>query len=203
MTFGTEKRYISNLHTARAGRIMSGLEVLERKPNSGEAAAAIEVVLKHSGVENRIIGSPETVLRELLSYFSKVYPTIELVSKLVLSVDSLEFLQSCTGVLAVSPEGLVVLKDLKDLKDKELMMIHLAGSRLQHQMGKKESDTLSLDEITKTTGRSTGTVAGRLSELCNEQLVQRVGKGSYRLTTMGTRVVIKNLMPRVTQLPEK
>jgi hypothetical protein len=203
MPFGTEKRYISTLRRERVGIIMSGLEVLERKPNSVEAAAAIEVVLKHSGVENRIIGSPETVLRELLSYFSKIYPSIELISKLVLSVDSLEFLQSCTGVLAVSPEGLVVLKDLRDLKDKELMMIHLAGSRLQHQMGKKESDTLSLDEITKTTGRSTGTVAGRLSELCNEQLVERVGKGSYRLTTMGTRVVIKNLMPRVTQLPEK
>ena len=182
---------------------MSGLEVLERKSNSDEAAAAIEVVIKHSGVENRIIGSPETVLRELLSYFSKVYPSIELVSKLVLSVDSLEFLQSCSGVLAVSPEGLVVLKDLRELKDKELVMIHLAGSRLQHQMGKKESDTLSLDEITKTTGRSTGTVAGRLSELCNEQLVERVGKGSYRLTTMGTRVIIKNLMPRVTQLPDR
>jgi len=182
---------------------MSGLEVLEHKSNSDAPAATIEVVLKHSGVENRIIGSPETVVRELLSYFSRVYPSIELVSKLILSVDSVEFLQSCTGVLAVSPEGLVVLKDLKDLKDKELMMIHLAGSRLQHQMGKKESDTLSLDEITKTTGRSTGTVAGRLSELCNEQLVERVGKGSYRLTTMGTRVVIKNLMPRVTQLPEK
>lgn len=182
---------------------MSGLEVLEHKPNSEPPTAAIEVVLKHSGVENRIIGSPETVIRELLSYFSRVYPSVELVSKLVLSVDSVEFLQSCTGVLAVSPEGLVVLKDLKDLKDKELMMIHLAGSRLQHQMGKKESDNLSLDEITKTTGRSTGTVAGRLSELCNEQLVERVGKGSYRLTTMGTRVVIKNLMPRVTQLPER
>jgi len=203
MPFGTEKRYISTLRTERVGITMSGLEVLERKSNTGEATAAIEVVLKHSGVENRIIGSPETVLRELLSYFSKIYPSIELVSKLVLSVDSLEFLQSCAGVLAVSPEGLVVLKDLRDLKDKELMMIHLAGSRLQHQMGKKESDTLSLDEITKTTGRSTGTVAGRLSELCNEQLVERVGKGSYRLTTMGTRVVIKNLMPRVAQLPEK
>src|SRR2546425_537334 len=203
ISFGTEKRYISTLRTSRARRIMSGLEVLERKSNSEEAAAAIEVVLKHSGVENRIIGSPETVLRELLSYFSKVYPSIELVSKLVLSVDSLEFLQSCTGVLAVSQEGLVILKDLRELKDKELMMIHLAGSRLQHQMGKKESDTLSLDEITKTTGRSTGTVAGRLSELCNEELVERVGKGSYRLTTMGTRVVIKNLMPRVAQLPER
>jgi len=195
--------YLDSTHSTGREEIMSGLEVLERKSNSGEAGTAVEVVLKHSGVENRIIGSPETVLRELLSYFSKIYPSIELVSKLVLSVDSLEFLQSCTGVLAVSSEGLVVLKDLRELKDKELLMIHLAGSRLLHQMGKKESDTLSLDEITKTTGRSTGTVAGRLSELCNEQLVERVGKGSYRLTTMGTRVVIKNLMPRVAQLPER
>src|SRR5207245_5485000 len=111
---------------------MSGLEVLERKASPQDAAAAIEVILKHSGVENRIIGSPETVLRELLTYFSKIYPSIELVSKLVLSVDAAEFLHCCTGVLAVSPEGLVVLRDLKDLNDKELMMINLAGSRLQH-----------------------------------------------------------------------
>src|SRR5438445_4163 len=85
-----------------------------------------------------------------------------------------------------------------DLRDRKALYLDSENST-----GKKESDTLSLDEITKTTGRSTGTVAGRLSELCNEQLVERVGKGSYRLTTMGTRVVIKNLMPRVAQLPER
>src|SRR2546430_11266208 len=177
--FGIKMCYISPLRSKGERRILCVLEVFDHESSSAAPAGAIEVVLKHSGVENRIIGSPETVLRELLSYFSRVYPSVELVSKLVLSVDSVEFLQSCTGILAVSPEGLVVLKDLKELKDKELMMIHLAGSRLQHQMGKKESDTLSLDEITKTTGRSTGTVAGRLSELCNDQLVERVGKGSY------------------------
>ncbi|HYY91576.1 MAG TPA: hypothetical protein VE955_06260 [Candidatus Dormibacteraeota bacterium] len=180
---------------------MSGLEIIERKPS--EISSAIEVLVKHSGVESRIIGSPESVLRELLSYFSKTYPSLELVSKLVLSVDNSEFLQSCTGVLATSPEGLVVLKNLEGLRDKEVLMLHLAGSRLQNQLAKRESDNLSLDEITKTTGRSTGTVAGRLSELCNEQLVERVGKGSYRLTTMGTRVVMKDLMPKISQLPDR
>ncbi|HYY92578.1 MAG TPA: hypothetical protein VE955_11390 [Candidatus Dormibacteraeota bacterium] len=180
---------------------MSGLEIVERKPT--ETPSAIEVLVKHSGIENRIIGSPESVLRELLSYFSKTYPSLELVSRLVLSVDSSEFLQSCTGILATSPEGLVVLKNLSGLRDKEVLMLHLAGSRLQYHIGKKESDNLSLDEITKTTGRSTGTVAGRLSELCNEQLVERVGKGSYRLTTMGTRVVMKDLMPKISQLPDR
>jgi len=182
---------------------MSGLEIVEKKPSSAEIPSAIEVTVRHSGIENRIIGSPESVLRELVSYFSKTYPSLELVSKLVLSVDSAEFLQSCTGILATSPEGLVILKDLGALKDKELLMLHLAGARLQSQLGKREADTLSLDEITKTTGRSTGTVAGRLSELCNEQLIERVGKGSYRLTTMGTRVVMKDLTPKVSLLPDK
>jgi hypothetical protein len=182
---------------------MSGLEIVERKPSSQEIASALEVTVRHSGIENRIIGSPEIVLRELISYISKTYPSLELVSKLVLSVDSAEFLQSCTGILATSPEGLVVLKDLGGLKDKELLMLHLAGSRLQYQLGKRDADTVSLDEITRTTGRSTGTVAGRLSELCNEQLVERVGKGSYRLTTMGTRVVMKDLMPKASQLPDR
>src|SRR6266516_3373223 len=182
---------------------MSGLEIVEKKPISAEIPSAIEVTVRHSGIENLIIGSPESVLRELVSYFSKTYPSLELISKLVLSVDSAEFLQSCTGILATSPEGLVVLKDLGGLKDKELLLLHLAGSRLQYQLGKRDADTLSLDEITKTTGRSTGTVAGRLSELCNEQLVERVGKGSYRLTTMGIRVIMKDLTPKVSQLPER
>jgi hypothetical protein len=181
---------------------MSEIALNTAKPRTLEPAA-IEVTLRHSGVENRIIGSPESVLKEVIAYFSKAYPSIEIVSKLILTVDASEFLQSCTGVLAASPEGLAIMRDLKDLKDKELLMIHLAGSRLLFQLGKRENDNLSLDEITKTTGRSTGTVAGRLSELCNEQLVERVGKGSYRLTTMGTRVVMRNLMPRVSQLPEK
>ena len=61
---------------------MSGLEVLEHKPKPDTPAATIEVVLKHSGVENRIIGNPETVVKELLSYFSKVYPSIELAGRL-------------------------------------------------------------------------------------------------------------------------
>src|SRR2546427_7663047 len=166
-------------------------------------SSTLEVTVKHQGVENKIIGTPDGVIRELLAYFSKVYPSLELTSKLVLTVDNAEFLQSISGTLATSQEGLVVLKDVSGLRDKELMMLHLAGSKLLNLLGKKDNDAITLDEITKATGRATGTVAGRLSELCNEQLVERVGKGSYRLTTMGARVVIKTVMTRVAQLPER
>jgi len=97
----------------------------------------------------------------------------------------------------------VILKDTTTLKDRELMMLHVTGARMFYLMGKKENDSISLDELAKITGRVTGTIAGRLSELVREQLIERIGKGSYRLTTMGQRIVIQTLMPKAVQLPEK
>ena len=163
----------------------------------------VEVLLRHQGIENKIIGSPDGVIRELLAYFSKAYPSLEIVSKLVLTTDNAEFMQACTGILACTREGLAVLRDASSLRDKELIMLYLAGSKLQHLVTSKEADTLLLDELTRITGRATGTVAGRLSELCNEQLAERAGKGSYRLTTMGTRTAVKTLLPKMSALPER
>ncbi len=177
----------------------ANLEAKERPQPSG----TLEVTVKHQGIENKIIGTPDGVIREILAYFSKVYPSLELTSKLVLNVDSAEFLQGISGTLASSQEGLVILKDVSGLRDKELLMLHLAGAKLLNFLGKKDNDTITLDEITKATGRSTGTVAGRLSELCNEQLVERVGKGSYRLTTMGARILVKTVMPKTASFPDR
>ena len=118
-------------------------------------SGTLEITVRHQGVENKIIGTPDGVIRELLSYFSKVYPSLELTSKLVLTVDNAEFLQSVSGTLASSQEGLVVLKEVSGLRDKELMMLHLAGAKLLNLLGKKDNDNISLDEITKATGRST------------------------------------------------
>jgi DNA-binding IclR family transcriptional regulator len=83
------------------------------------------------------------------------------------------------------------------------MLLQLAGSRLMNLTGRKDTDSLALDELTRMTGRTTGTVAGRLSELTNDQLVERVGKGAYRLTTMGIRVVMRTIFPKVSQLAER
>src|SRR2546426_10677475 len=137
-------------------------------------SGTLEITVRHQGVENKIIGTPDGVIRELLSYFSKVYPSLELTSKLVLTVDNAEFLQSVSGTLASSQEGLVVLKEVSGLRDKELMMLHLAGAKLHNVLGNKDNDNITLHEITKANDRSKETVAGRLSKLCHKQNVERV-----------------------------
>jgi len=183
---------------------LSTLENYNPPQNQSSPRNTLEITIRHpSGIEKKILGPPDAVLKELVSYMSTIYPSLELVSKIILTVDAREFMDSCSGVLAASPEGLVVLKDVSHLRDRELLMLHLAGARLMDILGKKENDALSLEDLTRVMGRPTGTVAGRLSELWKEQLIERVGKGSYRLTTMGARIVVKNLMPRMAGATEK
>jgi len=183
---------------------LSTLENYNPPQNQSSPPNTLEITIRHaSGIEKKILGPPDAVLKELVSYMSTIYPSLELVSKIILTVDAREFMDSCSGVLAASPEGLVVLKDVSHLRDRELLMLHLAGARLMDILGKKENDALSLEDLTRVMGRPTGTVAGRLSELWKEQLIERVGKGSYRLTTMGARIVVKNLMPRMAGATEK
>ena len=182
---------------------MSDLEPIQSSIHDTNPPGTVEVSVRHSGAETKIIGSPESVVRELIIFFTKAYPAIELASRLVLTVDAEEFLKSCSGILAYSPEALVILKDTATLKDRELMMLHVAGARMYFLMGKKDNDSVSLEELAKITGRVTGTIAGRLSELVREQLIERIGKGSYRLTTLGQRVVVQTLMPKAAGLPER
>jgi len=195
--------YIKPEHSAGRDQL-STLENYNPPQNQSSPPNTLEITIRHaSGIEKKILGPPDAVLKELVSYMSTVYPSLELVSKVILTVDAREFMDSCSGVLAASPEGLVVLKDVSHLRDRELLMLHLAGARLMDILGKKENDALSLEDLTRVMGRPTGTVAGRLSELWKEQLIERVGKGSYRLTTMGARIVVKNLMPRMAGATEK
>src|SRR5215475_14153650 len=88
-------------------------------------SGTVEVIVRHQGIESKIIGTPEGVVREILAYFSRAYPSLELVSKLVLTPDNTEFMQACTGILASTKEGLAVLREVTSLRDKELIILYL------------------------------------------------------------------------------
>jgi len=79
---------------------MSDIETVQASVQPHQPSGTIEVTVRHNGAETKVIGNPENVVRELVIFFSKAYPSLELASRLVLSVDSAEFLQSCSGVLA-------------------------------------------------------------------------------------------------------
>ena len=160
----------------------------------------LEVTLRYGSIEKKTSGPPEQVAQDVLTFLSSVIPELELASRLSLSVDLSTLAKACEGILAVTPEGVVVTVPVDILADRELLLLYLAKARIAHLLGKAEKDFVQSAELIAAAKKTAGTVAGRLSELCGESLAERKGKGEYRATTLGLHVfqeqVLTKLRPR-------
>jgi len=161
------------------------------------SAETVEVTVHYRDMQKTVTGAADDVVRELLLFFSKIFPQLELITKISLSVDLNDFLKACEGIIALTPEGMAVTADTSHLRDKELIMLHLAKTRAGHMLGRLERDTLRLNDLVIAAKSKAGTVAGRLSEMCSEGIVERLAKGEYRATTSGLDYFIKNIAPKL------
>ncbi len=157
----------------------------------------IEVTIKYGTLEQKITGQPEQVAKEVFTFLTKAIPELELASHLALSVDLNELAKACEGVLALTPEGLVVTVPVDSLADRELMLLHLAKARIAQMLGRSDKDFVQSADLIASSKKTAGTVAGRLSELCGESLAERKGKGEYRATTLGLHVFQTQVLPKL------
>jgi hypothetical protein len=157
----------------------------------------LEVTIKYGTLEKKITGPPEQVAQEVFSFLAKNIPELELASRLALSVDIKELAQACEGILAVTPEGVVITVPLESLADRELILLHLAKARIAQMLGKSDKDFVQSADLIAATKLTSGTVAGRLSELCDKTLAERKGKGEYRATTLGLHIFRETILPKL------
>ena len=157
----------------------------------------LEVIIRYGTLERRVSGPPEQVARDALAFLNSVIPELELASRLALSVEINSLAKACEGVLAVTPEGVVIIAPVDMLADRELLLLHLAKARIAQMLGKSETELMQSADLVSATKKSAGTVAGRLSELCGENLAERKGKGEYRATTLGLHVFSEEVLPKL------
>ena len=155
------------------------------------------MTIRYGSLEKKITGDPEDVAKTVLSFLMSLVPQLELASRLVLSVDLSKIAKTCEGIVAITPEGVVVTASTEGLADRELLLFQLAKQKIAQMMGKSESDTVQASDLIAATKRSGGTVAGRLSELCSESLAERKGKGEYRVTTLGLHIFQEQVIPKL------
>jgi len=171
--------------------------LLEGHQQLSNLGQPLEVTIKYGTLEKKITGPPDQVAQEVLSFLNKAIPQLELASHLSLSVDINELAKACEGILAVTPEGVVVTAPIDQLADRELLLLHLAKARIAQMLGKSDKDLVQSADLIAATKKSAGTVAGRLSELCGESLAERKGKGEYRVTTLGLHLFREQVLPKL------
>jgi len=159
----------------------------------------LEVSIKYGTLEKKITGPPEQVAKEVFTFLTKAIPELELASHLALSVDLSDLAKACEGVLAITPEGVVVTVPVDKLADRELMLLLLAKARIAQMLGKSDKDFVQSADLIASSKKTAGTVAGRLSELCGESLAERKGKGEYRATTLGLQIFRTQILPKLKQ----
>ncbi|WP_309492524.1 hypothetical protein [Candidatus Hecatella orcuttiae] len=150
-------------------------------------------------------GSPEEVIKAFLQLVGRVYPAYRLVEGLTLTVDLEGLMKNLEGILAFTAEGPVILipKDrLGRLSIRELIALHLTKAYVGNQVGRLERVSLSVDELLQAIGGRIGAMAGRLSEMVDEGLVVRIGRGEYKITTYGLKHFQENILPKLRQLKE-
>jgi hypothetical protein len=157
----------------------------------------VEVTIRYRDVEKTIKGSPEEAFRGVFQFLSEIIPALDVVSRITLTVNFADFLREAAGVFAVTPEGVVILTSLEALTDRELVMLNLVRAKVAFETGRSEKETLLASDLISFTGKGSGTVAGRLSELSGEGLVERTGKGEYRVTTFGLHRFRQDVLPKL------
>jgi hypothetical protein len=173
----------------------------EGQQNLTNLAQPLEVTLRYGTLEKKITGPPDQVALEIFAFLTKAIPELELASRLSLNVDIADLAKVCEGVIAVTPEGVVVTVSTDSLADRELLLLHLAKARIAQMFGKAEKDFVQSADLITATKKTSGTVAGRLSELCGENLAERKGKGEYRATTLGMHIFRETILPKLKPKP--
>lgn len=163
----------------------------------------LELTIRYRDVEAKFYGKPDDVIRAFFGFMGKVLPSYNLAAQLTLTIDLKDLLASVRNLIAFTPEGPVVIVPREKLGgDKNIIMLNLIRAYVGYKTGRLEKDSLSTSEIMALTGGKSGTVAARLSELTDMGLVERVGRGEYRVTTLGIKHFLDEILPKI-RLEEK
>ena len=152
--------------------------------------------MKYRGMEIKFSGSPDEVLRSFLDFFNKVLPSYSLISNLTLSTDLEQLLRDLEGIVAITPEGIIVTVPKEDIVEREALLLHLVRVFIGYKLGNYDKDSISISELLTVSGGKPSSIAARLSEMVNLNWVERVGRGQYRITTYGIKSFQETVLPK-------
>ena len=165
----------------------------------------LKIHLEYDDTKIDFEGSPEEVVKVLLNFLSQHYPAYQLIKNLTITVDLEDLLKKLEGVIGVSPEGVIVTipkEKISNLSIREQIALHLVKTYIGNKLGVVERASLSAAELLSAIGGRMGAMAGRLSEMVDEGLVERVGRGEYRITTYGLKQFSEVTLPKIRQVCE-
>ncbi|MBS7625301.1 MAG: hypothetical protein QW502_01730 [Candidatus Bathyarchaeia archaeon] len=131
-------------------------------------------------------GDVNQVFEAVVRFLSQMYPTIEILQRIVFSPDLTRLAENIAGLVEITSEGPAIAQNV-ELPARSAICLALLGAYVGSKIGKLKKDTLSTVELSKLTGKARKTVVNELPKLIDEGLVEKVSEGEYKITELGMR----------------
>jgi hypothetical protein len=154
----------------------------------------IEVYVKYGGFEEDLKGPVDQVLRALISSLDKICPGLEILSRVRLTVDLQQLIEKMEGIVAISPNGPIVLCDEK-LTVKQLIGLNLIGVLVGYRLNLLDKLSLSLDELTTAISKPKGSISRRITTMVNDRWIERLERGEYKISAVGIKHFLDKVFP--------
>ena len=134
-------------------------------------------------------------------FFNENVPGLEILNKIMLTIDVQQLIEDCKDIVAITPEGIAVLVRKGLLTDNEALMLHLLARYLGQRIGVSETASLSKEALQDGLGKNAKIVSTRLGELCRKGYVVKMN-GDYKISTIGIKTLQDEFLQRLKAKPK-
>ncbi len=156
----------------------------------------VKVLIEVNGMRYESSGPVQEIVPQILQFLSQAVPAYDLAKKLVYVPDAAGLADKVSEFAKMTNTGQLLLtrNDISSEKSISILlfMAHLAG-----KMGRREGDSLSIEEIATGVGKATKTIRNVIVEIQKAGLIDRTERGMYRITSKGL-MELENSLPSLS-----
>lgn len=158
----------------------------------------VTVHIKYRDTEQTFTGDADSVWKNVNRFFSEMVPTLQTIQKALLTVDLENLIETTQNIVAVAPEGPVLLVSKQKLTDSETLLLHLLATFIGNKLGKSKA-YLNKEELQAGLGKNAKITSTRLGELLREGYATKTEEGNYKITTLGIKHAQEETLPQIIE----
>lgn len=144
----------------------------------------LKVQIEANGLRYEASGTTEEIVPQILEFLSQAVPTYDLARKLLYVTDLAALSDTIADYAKMTNTGQLLLTRNELPADKSILVI-LFMAHLASKTAKRDSDSLSIEEIANGVGKASKTIRNVIVELQKSGFIEREERGMYKVTGKG------------------
>ncbi len=157
----------------------------------------VKVLIEVNGMRYEGSGPVQEIIPQVLQFLSQAVPAYDLAKRLVYVPDAAGLADKVSEFAKMTTTGQLLLTR-SDLPAEKAISILLFMAHLADKMGKRDADSLSIEEIAAGVGKAPKTIRNVIVEIQKTGVIDRTERGKYRITSKGL-MELENSLPSLSR----